>query len=280
MIDKYEIENFIRRVAATPDQKIDIGEVALAFAALEYPHKDIDFYRKHLETLSKEVEKTLSEKNIKGPNIEEKITVLNEVLFNNFDYKGDDKNYENLKNINLMDVIDRRKGLPITLGIIYLYLGQKQGWDVKGLNFPGHFLVKISDGPHAIIVDPFHYGKKLQAVDLRGLLKASVGLHAELKPEYYAVETVRSSLLRLQTNVKVRLISRGDFRRALKILDSMLWIAPDRSDLWYEAGFINAELGNFDKAIEMLEIALNHISSNTEREQVLVLLHQLRVATN
>lgn len=279
MYSQNYMEAYIQRIASIPDQKINLAEVALALAAYDNPDKNLDFYKRFIERMEAEVKINLKKKGIDYPTLDQQIEILNEVLFDTFHYKGDEKSYDDIQNINLFRVIDRRKGLPIAIGLLYIHLGQKQGWDIEGINFPGHFLVRINDGINAAIVDPFHNGKKLEAFDLRGLIKIAIGLHAELKPKHYSTISNRDVLLRLQTNLKVRLIAQGEFDQALKILDTMVWIAPDRSDFWYESGFLNAEIGNFKKAISLLEIALNHINDIKERERVLNLLQQLRTSS-
>ena len=86
------------------------------------------------------------------------INALKSVLVSEYGYSGDTVSYDSLQNANLIQVIDRRKGLPITLGIIYIHAARAQGWDIDGLNFPGHFLLRIEDGVKRTIFDPFNGG--------------------------------------------------------------------------------------------------------------------------
>ena len=77
------------------------------------------------------------------------------VLAEGYGYAGDTLTYEDLQNANLMRVIDRKKGLPVALGILYIHAGRAQGWDIAGLAFPGHFLVRIEGRGERRILDPF-----------------------------------------------------------------------------------------------------------------------------
>src|SRR3546814_1821098 len=87
-------------------------------------------------------------------------------------------------NANLMRVIGRRRGLPVALGILYLHGARAQGWAICGLNFPGHFLLRLDLGAERSIIDPFNGGKPRDAVGLRALLTGMAGENAELRPEH------------------------------------------------------------------------------------------------
>lgn len=168
-------------------------------------------------------------------------------------YRGDDLTYDDPQNANLMRVIDRRKGLPVALGIIYISAGRKAGWRMQGLNFPGHFLIRMEKDGERHILDPFHGGKECQTPDLRVLLKSVHGPEAELAPSYFTAASDRSVVLRLQNNIKVRRIRAGDLRGALEVVERMRLLAPDTLDLLREAGLIYARTGQIQSAIETLE---------------------------
>ena len=77
---------------------------------------------------------------------EAKAAALTAVIAGAEGYCGDDETYDDLQNANLISVIDRRRGLPVALGIIYLQVARAQGWQATGLAFPGHFLISIDAG--------------------------------------------------------------------------------------------------------------------------------------
>lgn len=87
-------------------------------------------------------------------------------------YAGDVLTYDDLQNANLIRVIDRRKGLPVALGILWIHAARARGWRADGLAFPGHFLVRLE---HRVIVDPFNEGRLCDAAFLRRLLRATAG---------------------------------------------------------------------------------------------------------
>ena len=142
-----------------------------------------------------------------GGDLAARARALNEIILLKHGYSGDELTYDDVQNANLIRVVDRRKGLPVALGILYLHAARAQGWDSVGLAFPGHFLIRLSDGPERLIIDPFHGGRICDAASLRELLKAMAGQDVELTPRITRRCPDRDVLLRLQNNIKSRLLA-------------------------------------------------------------------------
>jgi len=103
---------------------------------------------------------------------------------------------------------------------------------------------------------------------------------AELRPEHTVPVANRDLLLRLRNNVKVRLLRDDRVAEALEVLETMLLIAPDRADLWHEAGVLNAHLENLRAAVMALENVLGLDATEGQRHQAAALLQQLRTRIN
>ena len=202
------------------------------------------------------------------------------IILLKYGYSGDELTYDDLQNANLIRVVDRRKGLPVALGILYIHAARAQGWDMAGLAFPGHFLVRLSEGRERVIIDPFHGGTICGAAELRDLLKAATGRESQLLPEHYAAVSDRDVLLRLQNNLKARLLQAQDTQRALMVLETMLMLAPDLAELWYEAGMLHRHLGNLRAAAAALEQYVLRAADGTARHQAAAVLQQLRTQLN
>ncbi|HJU16711.1 MAG TPA: transglutaminase-like domain-containing protein, partial [Stellaceae bacterium] len=246
---------FLRELGASQEPVLPIAEAALALASVERARVDLGHYRDHLRLLAR---------------------ALNEIILLKYGYSGDELTYDDLQNANLMRVVDRRKGLPVVLGILYIHAARAQGWDMVGLAFPGHFLVRLADGAERLILDPFHGGRSCGAVELRDLLKALSGQEQELLPEHYAPVSDRDILLRLQNNIKARLLQTGQSERALAVVEMMQLLAPDLPALLYEAGAIAAQLGNLRSAIASFEAFVARTPDGAARYQAAALLQQLK----
>jgi regulator of sirC expression with transglutaminase-like and TPR domain len=270
-------------VGAQEDSEINIAEAGLALGAMDRPGKDQpaglpESYHAHLAEISAEMQKAATEVdcNAEGDaGLFNRAGTLAKVLAGNFSYQGDRVTYDDLQNANLMKVIDRRKGLPVALAILYIHAARSQGWAIEGVNFPGHFVVRLHNAGRALILDPFASGEPCTTADLRRKLKAAAGEKAELQPEHYAAVGNRDILLRLENNLKIRLIQEGDLEKAAAALERMLLIAPKHAPLYREAGLIQARLGNLNAARGALERFLEISDNDSQRHHVARLIQDL-----
>lgn len=266
----------LRQVGAGPDDGIDLAEAALALAALDLPQAPLDDYRRHLEDLAREVAEACG----RNAGLEERCAALHRTIHARYGYEGDSATYDDLQNANLMRVIDRRKGLPIALGILYIHAARRRGWAIVGLSFPGHFLLRLDCAGERAILDPFHRGRIRDAGEMRALLKAMQGAEAELAAEHYRPVSDRDVLLRLQNNVKLRLIQMEQPGKAAAAIEAMLLFAPRLHALWREAGLMHANAGNLGHAIAAFEAFLEREADRETRRQVSAYLERLRRRLN
>src|SRR5579885_3652956 len=188
---------FLRALGASDGRVLPIAEAALALASFERPRVDFARYREHLQAIARDVARHPGA----AGNLAERAQALNEIILLKYCYSGDELTYDDLQNANLMRVIDRRKGLPVALGILYLHAGRAQGWDMAGLAFPGHFLLRLAGVVSVCILDPFRGGAVLSTPEMRTLLKSVAGEERELSAGCYAPVPARDVLLRLQNNI-------------------------------------------------------------------------------
>jgi regulator of sirC expression with transglutaminase-like and TPR domain len=283
--DPEQCARYLREVGAKTSPILPIGEAALALASFERPRVGLARYRQHLLMIARDVGRHSgaphgdSGGDSRG-DLAARAQALNEIILLKYGYSGDELTYDDLQNANLMRVVDRRKGLPVALGILYLHAARAQGWDSVGLGFPGHFLVRLTEGAERLILDPFHGGRVCDAASLRELLKAMAGQEVELSPEHYAPVADRDVLLRLQNNLKSRLLQAGRHERALGVVETMLLLAPDLAELWHEAGLLHARQGNMRAAVNALEQFIIRAPEGSARHQAAAILQQLKSKLN
>jgi regulator of sirC expression with transglutaminase-like and TPR domain len=274
--DPDQCGRYLRDLANIGSPTLPIGEAALALASFERPRVGLARYRQHLAAIARDVGRHAGA----TADLSGRAQALNEVILLKYGYSGDELTYDDLQNANLMRVVDRRKGLPVALGILYLHAARAQGWDSVGLGFPGHFLIRLAEGADRLIIDPFHGGRICGAAELRELLKAMAGQEIELSPEHYAPVNDRDVLLRLQNNVKSRLLQAGRYERALGILETMLMLAPDLPELWQEAGVLHARQGNIRASVNALQEFVTRSPESAARHQAAAMLQQLKSKLN
>src|SRR5271156_837568 len=115
--DPEECARYLRDIAALSPSILPIGEVALALASHERPRVGLARYRQHLATIARDVGRHGGA----GGDLTARVQALNEIILLKYGYSGDELTYDDLQNANLMRVVDRRKGLPVALGILYLH---------------------------------------------------------------------------------------------------------------------------------------------------------------
>lgn len=274
-----EAEAVLRETGARPDAEIDLAEAALALALLARPAAvDPQPYRAHLAALARAAGAALPATATRP--LDARTAALAEALAVRHGYAGDRETYDDLRNADLISVIERRRGLPVALGILYLHAARAQGWPAHGLNFPGHFLIRLEAGAEAAILDPFAGGRRLEAADLRALVRELAGAEAELVPAHHAAADNRAILLRLQNNIKVRLLRAGRAGEALAVVERMLLLAPAMWELHREAGLLQAGLGNLRAAIAAFERVAGSAAEPPLRAEAEALLGQLRARLN
>ncbi|MEQ8193731.1 MAG: transglutaminase-like domain-containing protein [Rhodospirillales bacterium] len=244
-----QIEQSLQTIGVLPDGVIDVAETALLLASLDCPDTGIERYREHLSALAAATAAAAQD----VETAPEKISAIGRVLFDEFGYSGDVKTYDDMQNANLIQVIERRKGLPVALGILCLHMGRAQGWQIAGTHFPSHFLLRLNEGRDPLVIDPFHACRIMSEGDLRALVKKMLGRDATFDFRYCNRADNRDVLVRLQNNIKVRAVETGDIGRALEILRRMILIAPEHPGLWFERAVLFSREGQVKAAMATAE---------------------------
>lgn len=280
-------EALLRDIGRAPQRELDIAAAALALVVLSRRDLDPGPYRRHLDSIARQVGEHGAAPATGGgaggdanEALRRQISALNATLVDRFGYEGDRDSYDDLDNADLARVIDRRRGLPVALGILWIHAARAQGWAISGLAFPGHFLLRLGAGAASAILDPFEAGRVHDSASLRALVKITAGADAELEPAHYAEVSDREVLLRLENNIKLRLIRDGRLAEAAGVLDRMLLFAPDQAPLWREAGLVHARLGNLRRGAAALETYLDLAPSAEERRHAAQLLRDLKDKLN
>ena len=271
-------EALLRGVGAAPETDVDLIEAAFALALLQSGAagdvKTLERPRRHVALLARDV----AERGAGAARAPDRAAALTSVLVESYGYRGDSDGYDELHNADLVKVIERRKGLPVALGILFIQVARAQGWPAAGLAFPGHFLICVEGEDGRVILDPFHEGRRPDAGSLRRLLQATAGEGAELSDEHCARVSDRDVLLRLQNNIKLRLMGQGRLAQAGTTLDRMLLMAPDDMGLWQECAFVQAELGVIDRSQAAIDAVLALPAPDGVRARMAALRQRLRAS--
>ena len=274
MNDAAELTASLRAAARAGEPLPEIGEIALAFSALDHPGVPLEPYRRHLAQLVRE----LAAEHAPSADADRQAEALRAVLAERHGYRGDRASYDAPENADLLRVIERRRGLPVSLGILGLHAARAQAWCLVGLRSPGHFLLRLEAGGLHLVLDPFDGFAVLDAHALGRRLEAALGEGAELSPDVIAPVSDREVLLRLANNIKARALEREDVARAAVVLERMLLMAPEQAELWRELGLVSLRQGALRRAREALKTEIKLSQSERGREEPRRLLAQIKAA--
>lgn len=274
-----EAFQYVRYAGTLADADIDVGEAALALALLFLPGVRPERYRHHLRKLGEQTteEHALRVKAGEKDSAALRLACLRRVLHEQQGYAGDAESYDDIQNANLIRVIERRRGLPVALGLLYIVAARGCGWQIDGLNFPGHFLVRLEMDGERLIADPFRGGAEMDAAALRLLLKSIAGEKAELSHEFYLPVSNSDILIRLQNNLKKRLIEQEDYAQAVIVVEAMEALAPAEYRALFDKGVLYAKLGQKGQAIKAIEDYIARAPDARDRQQAQGILQQIRL---
>jgi regulator of sirC expression with transglutaminase-like and TPR domain len=268
----------LEAIGVLPDTEIDIGDAALQLARIDAPDADWQAVHAHLSELARDAVELAA--TIGTNDLSMRAEALAGLIAGRYAYAGDAETYDDLANANLIRVIERRKGLPVALGIIWLHTARAAGWGAHGVDFPAHFLVALEGKSVQAVIDVFAAGVTLDARDLRALLKRVEGAKAELRPGLLRPMNARGVLLRLQSNIMSRRLQAGDLPGALTCTEDMLLIAPDHADLWRQAAVMNQRLDRVGAALRCFERFLVLVPEGDAASRIRGAIDELRTRLN
>ena len=274
-----DIRERLTEIGKADDGDIDLGLAALSLASGQRPGVPLEPYQRHLDGLARDV-RAYAGGTEPDVGLDLRIEALVQIIVRRYGYGGTDAVFDDLDAANLMRVIDSRSGLPVAIGILFIVTARALGWDISGLDFPGRFLVRLEAGGTRKILDPFAGGAVVEAPDMRDMFKAVAGNHVELTPGHYRAMSNRGILLRLQGNIKIRLLRGERWDDALEVIETMLLFAPSEAELWREAGLLHNRLDHVGGAVRALEEYLRLTGGGDARYNTSVLLQELRARLN
>jgi regulator of sirC expression with transglutaminase-like and TPR domain len=245
----------------------NLVEKSLKFAQiLEYPDLNVDEYIQKINEIGKSLKESISD--VKNPTY--LISMLNEHLFENLGFSGDDGDYFDPKNNFLNNVIDKKSGLPITISIIYAEVAKFIGLDLKIVGFPSHVLVKYNE---EMILDPFYDGRLLDVDDLQEILDTNFDEQLEFQPEFLDEIESEQILVRLARNLKNSYVQSFVYDKALRCTNMVLAIEPESPEDIRDKGILEERLLNSESALKYLN---KYLEINPNAEDVDFILELIR----
>ncbi|MBA3397331.1 MAG: hypothetical protein H0T89_32190 [Deltaproteobacteria bacterium] len=207
-------------VVARDDFALD--QAALLIGAWDYPERDVEIYRDQLDSIATFVAPEVA----RATGGIGRARAISDCLFERLGFCGNTDDYYDPRNSFLADVLDRRTGIPISLSVLYLEVSRRVGVLAQGVNFPGHFLVRVAIEDAWLFVDPFAAGRALTPADLEHLLRKTTTPDAVLEPSVIAAASKKQILARMLVNLAGIYGRHGDLVRSLDVLERLAVLEP------------------------------------------------------
>jgi regulator of sirC expression with transglutaminase-like and TPR domain len=199
-----------------------LDHAALLIGAWDYPARDLAAYRERLDRIARAVAPDVA----RADGGVERARAISCGLFDRLGFHGNTGDYHDPRNSFLCDVLDRRTGIPISLSVLYLEIARRVGVLAQGVNFPGHFLVRVAIEDAWLVLDPFGGGRALGPAELEALLRRTTTPDAVLEPSVIAAASKRQILTRMLVNLAGIYGRTGDLPRSLDVLERLAVLEP------------------------------------------------------
>ena len=266
------------QIAHTPDQDMSIDhllEGALAIAWEEYPRMDLGYYREIFDRMVDDLQPRIAKMHYPLKVVQE----INQYLFAEQGFRGNDGDYYDPRNSFITDVLERRLGIPMSLSLVYMVICDRLGFPMDGISFPAHFIIRPRHPDLEIFIDPYNKGEILFPEDCAAKLTQLYGYEIPLQPEYLEPVSIRRILDRLLTNLKLIYLRRREPDKALAAIERSLMLNPDVPTQWRDRGLICYQLDRFTEARIDLENYLQSVPYAEDGRVILQLIEEIKPKT-
>ena len=262
------------------DDPVDLARAALVIARLEYPSLDPVPTLATLSALGDRAAERLHQ--LDAAPVRTRIAALNQLLYEDENFAGNHDHYDDFRNSLLNVVLERRLGIPISLAVVYMEVARRAGLDVRGVAFPGHFLMRVANpaGEAGVILDPFDGGDEVDEQGCRQLLARRLGDDAGYDEELLSPCSSRQIISRILNNLKRTYIELRSFEHARQVSDLILAVDPAALTEVRDRGLIAYHLDDYSAALRDLEdyfrLQTWSEDSREERDQIWAHVKNLR----
>jgi len=240
-----ELHKIFIEEASLKEEKTDLAMVTLLIAkCVEYPNLIIDEYLMRIDQMGAEIESRLGGANNDPLSL---VDIINNYLFVEQEFHGNEDDYYDPRNSFLNDVMDRKTGIPITLSALYIELSSRVGLALDGVGFPGHFIVKYSGPGDEVLIDPFNRGRILSEKNCQDILNRMYGGSVQFQREMLTISTKKQIINRMLNNLKGIYVGSKDYQKALSIVELILDLTPHNSSEIRDRGLLYYKLECFHR---------------------------------
>jgi regulator of sirC expression with transglutaminase-like and TPR domain len=258
---RFEVPTALQYFAAlvAEDRGFALLEAAIAVAQDEYPQLDPQGVLAQVDAMAERLRRRIPADAV----VLQKLRFLNRYFFQDLGFAGNINDYYDPRNSYLHEVLNTRRGIPITLALLYIELATQIGLNARGVSFPGHFLVKLRAAKGEVVIDPLN-GHSLSREELDERLapyRRQHGLTGDFDVPlglFLQAAAPRDVIARLLRNLKEIHRTAEDWPRLLAVCERLVVLLPQAWEERRDRGLTNAELGHDAAAAADLVAYLKH----------------------
>jgi regulator of sirC expression with transglutaminase-like and TPR domain len=214
---------------------------------------------------------------VRGRQTQALLAHLHDVLFEEEGFRGNSEDYYSTLNSYLPAVLQTKRGLPISLSLIYKTVAERLGLRAYGIGLPGHFLVGVDADGGQLLVDAFAGGRTLTADEAHVRLQDMFGPEYEWSEELLRPASNRHWLTRMLQNLLNVFGSTGHYNDVAAVLEMEMLLWPEQNHLQRDLGLVLARCGLSQPASIWLD---RYLQSNPDDPQKPQLKELLQVLSN
>ena len=251
------------------DASLPLLETAIAIAQHDYPRLDVEATLAEIDTLAARLQRRIADD--AAPM--QRLRLLNRFFFQELGFSGNVNDYYDPRNSYVHCVLETRRGIPITLALLYVELANQVGLNACGISFPGHFLAKVHMPQGEIVIDPFT-GQSMSRDALDALLvpyrrrSGKSGLSEAPLADFLLAAPPREVVARMLRNLKEVFRSSQDAARLLGVAERLVILLPDAWEERRDRGLVHAALGARFPAMADLAGYLEHAPDAPDRPAI------------
>ncbi|HET7525145.1 MAG TPA: tetratricopeptide repeat protein [Burkholderiaceae bacterium] len=259
------------------DSSLALLEAAVSIAQDEYPDLDVQAVLSQVDSLAAKLKARLPADAAPV----QRLRLLNRYFYRELGFAGNVNDYYDRRNSFINDVLAQRRGIPLTLALLYIELATQLGLTARGVSFPGHFLIKLRMPQGEVVLDPFN-GRSLSREELDERLapyRRRQGLVGEFEAPlglFLQAAQPRDVLARMLRNLKEIYRSSRDGERWLAVQERLVILLPQNWDERRDRALAFIEVGGVDAAIGDLEAYLANRPDADDALQMAERLDELR----
>ena len=281
MLPGYRIPNPLEYFAilVASDEQFPVLEAAASLAMDEYPELDVEQVLGTIDQLAARLKRQLAD----TTDPVRRFDRLNRFFYRDLGFSGNHNHYHDPENSYLHTVLRTRRGIPVSLAVLWLELAHGIGLKAQGVGFPGHFLISLQLPSGSVILDPLTgempsldaLAERLEAVRPNALGAKGEGGALD---RYLRAATPRSIVARMLLNLKEIHRAQEDWSRMLATQNRLIVLLPHAWEEYRDRGLVHAELGDIVSALPDLETYLRHAGVQPDRAAIEARLADLRGA--